>query len=61
VVEEAQRAGRQAVAAALVPREARLVDEDDVAPSARQLDRCGHAARSAPDDQDVGLDHGAPG
>ena len=61
VLEQAQRSRRQTVAAALVPREAGLVDEHDVAPRPRQLDGRRDATRPAADDDDVGLDHGRSG
>ena len=53
VLELAKRERGQAVAAALVPWERRLVDDDDVASGPAQLDRRGHAGRTGPDDEDV--------
>ena len=55
LLEQAQGAGGQAVAAALVPREARLVDEHHVEPGAGGGDGGGHPGRAGADDGDVGV------
>ena len=47
-VQQAPGLGRHALAADLVPREARLVDEHDVVPALAQEDRAGRARRPPP-------------
>ncbi len=61
VLEVAQRAGGQAVAAALVAGERGLVDQGDAPPGPSEGDRRSGAGRSTPDDGDVGVRslHGA--
>ncbi len=61
VLEMAQRAGGQAVTAALVAREPGFVDQGDASPGAGQGDRGGRTGGSTSDDRDVGLRwrHGA--
>ena len=61
MLEQAERSRRQTVAAALVPREAGLVEEHDVAPGPGQLDGRRDTTGPAADDDDVGLDHGRSG
>jgi hypothetical protein len=56
--EQSQRARRQAVAAALVARERRLVDERDVPAGPGEHDRRRAAGRAAADHEDVGVEHG---
>ena len=52
-VEHARAAGRDAVAAGLVAREARPVEQRDLQALAREQAGGGRAGRSGPDDADV--------
>jgi hypothetical protein len=59
------RAGRQAVAADLVPRERRLVEEQHVEASRRAVIRRARSCRASTDDDDISVivpcvDHGLP-
>ena len=60
-LELAQGQRRQPVAAALVAREHRLVDDDDVAPGGGERDRRGDPGRPRPDDEHVRHRHGRTG
>ena len=57
LLEDPQGARRQPVAAALVARERRLVDERDVATGAGEHDGGGRAGRPAADDEDFRVEH----
>ena len=58
-VEPAQGPGGEAVAARLVPGEARLVDDERRQAEPARLDARGHTCRARPDDQDVDSPVGA--